>query len=468
MSAGRARSASSAGTRTPAAPISGEDHEPVAAQRVRHADQDLRRPRQLAAQVVEHVLEDRDDEHEHEREHERREGHDDDRVDHRALHAAPERVLLLDLDRDAVEHAVERPGRLAGLDHRHEEPVEDLRMARERLREHHARLDVGAHLADHLAQVLVVGLLLERRQCRDHADPGLDHRRELPREDLQRLRLDPLEPRRGPFAARGPLGERPREQAARAKLVAGRRRVGGVDLAAHPEALGVDCFVGVCGHCCFLSIWIRSRASNVDVSRTKVFDVVTPSRTTTVIFLTGRAPPPEHARRRGRPGEGADRAAPRDVRVEAIVPAVGCRRGRRGRSAVGPDEAEAVVCTGVHVGVEDVHVASVGTANASYRVVRRIAGVRARPASRFRAGCCRKLSARYASICLSASVPAVPVRLALFSATMPELKPATIAVIPTAITVIAISSSITPKPASDEVPRRARRIRPPRRSIAPC
>src|SRR5262245_24046956 len=60
-------------------------------------------------------------------------------------------------------------------------------------------------------------------------------------------------------------------------------------------------------------------------------------------------------------------------------------------------------------------------------------------------------SARYASICLSASVPAVPVRLALFSATMPELKPATIAVMPIAITAIAITSSIRPKPASDVI-----------------
>ena len=175
--------------------------------------------------------------------------HDDERVDHRALHAALERVLLLDLDRDAVEHGVEGAGRLARLDHRHEEPVEDLRMPRERLREHHPRLDVGADLGDHLAQVLVVRLLLERRQSGDDADPGLDHRRELAGEDLQRLRLDLLEPaprrlRRSPPARAATARSRPRG----AELLAGRRRVGGVDLAAQPEALGVDCVVGECGH----------------------------------------------------------------------------------------------------------------------------------------------------------------------------------------------------------------------------
>ena len=197
-----------------------EDDEPVAAKQVGCRHHELRRSRQLAAEVGEDLLEHRDDEEEHEDEDEGREDQDDRRVDHGALDAPLELRLLLDLRRDAVEHRVERSRRLARLDHRDEEAVEDLRVARERAREHHAGLDVRPHLADRVAEVLVVGLLLERDERRDDADPGLDHRRELPREDLERLRLDLLEGRpRAALAARGPLGQRARQQAARLKLL---------------------------------------------------------------------------------------------------------------------------------------------------------------------------------------------------------------------------------------------------------
>ena len=52
-------------------------------------------------------------------------------------------------------------------------------------------------------------------------------------------------------------------------------------------------------------------------------------------------------------------------------------------------------------------------------------------------------------------MPAVDVRLAELSAISPELKPATIAMIPTVITVIAISSSSSPKPPSLVTSRRS-------------
>ena len=52
------------------------------------------------------------------------------RIEHRALDAALDLRRLLDLVRDAVEHLVQDSGRLAGLDHRDEEAVEDLRMPR--------------------------------------------------------------------------------------------------------------------------------------------------------------------------------------------------------------------------------------------------------------------------------------------------------------------------------------------------
>ena len=122
-------------------------------------------------------------------------------------------------------------------------------MPRERLREHHARLDVRTDLGDHLAQVLVVGLLLERHERGDDADAGLDHRRELAEEDLERLRLDLLERRpRAGLALRPALDEVLRQQPARPQLLLRRDDVGGVDLALELESLGVDCVVSECGH----------------------------------------------------------------------------------------------------------------------------------------------------------------------------------------------------------------------------
>ena len=103
--------------------------------------------RQLAAELLEDVHEDRDEEHQHPAEDEGREDQHHRRVEHRALDAALDLRLLLDLERDPVEDGVEDSGRLARLDHRDVEAVEDLRVARHRLREQQAALDVGAQLA---------------------------------------------------------------------------------------------------------------------------------------------------------------------------------------------------------------------------------------------------------------------------------------------------------------------------------
>ena len=202
----------------------GEDDEPPVAQRVRHLHHDLGGLRQLSVQLVEDLHEDRDDEEEHEREHEGRERDHDRRVDHRRLDPSLELHLLLDLHGDAVEHGVERSRRLAGLDHGDEQPVEDLRMPRERLREDDAALDLGADVADHLGQVLVVRLLLERDERRDDADAGRDHRRELAGEHLQRLRLDLLERAGRPAPGGGDARPVPAAGARAAAAVRAQRR----------------------------------------------------------------------------------------------------------------------------------------------------------------------------------------------------------------------------------------------------
>ena len=65
-------------------------------------------------------------------------------------------------------------------------------MGGHRLGEERARLDLLADVVDDLAEREVVGLLLEDHERGDDGETRLDHRRELAREDLQRLGLDLL------------------------------------------------------------------------------------------------------------------------------------------------------------------------------------------------------------------------------------------------------------------------------------
>jgi len=171
----------------------GEDDVVLLAQQIGDADDVLRQCRELAAQLAEDLHEHRHEEHEQAGEHEGREDEDHRRVEHRPLDAAFDLRGLLDLVGDAVEHLVQDSRRLTRLDHRDEEAVEDLRMPPHGLREEQASFDVGAQLLDDGGEVEVVGLLLEDDERRDDVEARLDHRRELAREDLQRLRLDLLE-----------------------------------------------------------------------------------------------------------------------------------------------------------------------------------------------------------------------------------------------------------------------------------
>src|SRR5581483_6638324 len=226
-----------------------EDEVPVRLQEVRRVDHVQRQGRKLSAERREHLHEERNEEEQHAREHEAREDEHHRRVHHRALHAPLELRLALDLERHAVEHLVQDPGRLTGLDHRHEEAREDLRVAAHRLAEQETAFDVAAKLVDHDREVAVVGLLLEDQQAGDDAEPRLDHRRELPREHLERLRLDRLE--RGAqalLAGRRHLLELLGEQTAHAQLLTRRIERRCVDLAVGRKARSVDRGVGERSH----------------------------------------------------------------------------------------------------------------------------------------------------------------------------------------------------------------------------
>ncbi len=108
----------------------------------------LRELREVSAELREDVHEDRDEKEQQAGQHERGERQHHQRIEHRALDAALDLRRLLDVHRDPVEDLVEDAGRLARLDHRDEQPFEDLRVARHRLREEEASLDIRAQLTN--------------------------------------------------------------------------------------------------------------------------------------------------------------------------------------------------------------------------------------------------------------------------------------------------------------------------------
>ncbi len=103
----------------------------------------------------------------------------------RELHA------LLDVDREAVQDAVEDAAHLAGLDEVDEEVVEDLRVAPERVAEGGALLDgVLDVLERRLRRTLFGSWFAEDVEALHQRQAGVDHRGELADELDEVLRLD--------------------------------------------------------------------------------------------------------------------------------------------------------------------------------------------------------------------------------------------------------------------------------------
>ena len=103
-----------------------------------------------------------------------------------------------------MEHAVEHTAGLTGAHHRDVEAVERLRVLGERRRQRRALLDVEADLVDDRGERLVLRLLGEDVQRTQQRQAGVDHRRELAREDRDVLQLDPVREERDlELAARG-------------------------------------------------------------------------------------------------------------------------------------------------------------------------------------------------------------------------------------------------------------------------
>ena len=142
------------------------------------------------AHVLVHLLERRDDLDQHHADHADRDDEDADRVVHRALELALQLDGLLDVDRESVQDRVEDAADLAGRDEVDVELVEDLRMLPERVGERRALLDAVLHAEQDLLERLVLALVREDVEALHERQAGVDHRRELAREDLQILRPD--------------------------------------------------------------------------------------------------------------------------------------------------------------------------------------------------------------------------------------------------------------------------------------
>ena len=95
----------------------------------------------------------------------------------------------------------------------------------------------------------------------DDREARVDHRRELAREDLERLRLDLLEDGGDALLACGQLDEVLRQELAHAQLLAGSVAIRGVDVPAELDSLRVDRAVGVRRHTRSLSALARRALS---------------------------------------------------------------------------------------------------------------------------------------------------------------------------------------------------------------
>ena len=98
--------------------------------------------------------------------------------------------LLLDRVGQPEEHRVQGSGGLTGSHHGHVETVERLRVAIERDRERRPSLHVEADLAEDPAELGVLGLFGQDRQRPQDRQPGVDHRRELARQNGDVLQRD--------------------------------------------------------------------------------------------------------------------------------------------------------------------------------------------------------------------------------------------------------------------------------------
>ena len=124
-------------------------------------------------------------------------GDDRDRIDHRRLHGALQFDVLFDVAREALQNGVENTARLARFHHVVVQRVEDLVVLLHGGGERRAALDRGAGAVQNLLEGFVLLLARKNLQALHQRQAGVDHHRELAREDGQLLGRDAAAAKRG-------------------------------------------------------------------------------------------------------------------------------------------------------------------------------------------------------------------------------------------------------------------------------
>ena len=202
----------------------------------------------LPGELLEHADEHRDQERHQCHQHGDRERDHDGGVDHRGAHLAAQRGILLELVGDAHEAFLEHTTGLARAHHRDVQRPEHLGMARHRVRQQQARLDVVAHARDRFAQDLRPGLRLEHVERAHDRHAGGDHRRELARGHREVLGVDPREQLEVQLLRAVLVGDVDDDQAALLELLGDRLLGVGLDLALGLNAGEVHRLEDIRGH----------------------------------------------------------------------------------------------------------------------------------------------------------------------------------------------------------------------------
>src|SRR5580692_9207298 len=169
----------------------GDDQTVDAADEIAQHDHDARGQRQVDTQAVEELGENRNDLPQQQNDDAAGNAQDGGRVDHGGLHGALELDVLFDVAGEALENRVQNTARLAGFDHVVVEGVEDLLELFHGGGQSGAAFDRSAHAIENLLEGDVLLLSSENLQALDEGQSGVNHHRELAREDGQLLGVHP-------------------------------------------------------------------------------------------------------------------------------------------------------------------------------------------------------------------------------------------------------------------------------------
>src|SRR5580658_4090178 len=165
----------------------GDDEAVDAANEIAQHDDDARGQRQVDAQTVEELGENRHDLPQQQDDDAASDAQDGGRINHSGLHGALELDVLFDVAGEALQNGVQNTARLAGLNHVVVEGVKYLLELLHGGGKSGAAFDRAAHAIQNLLEGDVLLLSCENLQALDQGQAGVNHDRKLAGEDGQFL-----------------------------------------------------------------------------------------------------------------------------------------------------------------------------------------------------------------------------------------------------------------------------------------